>query len=50
MKGQATGQIAQALGISKGTIKNCKLRIYRKALVSSERDLVKKLTPFFPSA
>lgn len=50
MKGQATGQIAQALAISKGTIKNCKLRIYRKAEVSSERDLVKKFSPFFPSA
>ncbi len=49
MKGQATGQIAQALAISKGTIKNCKLRIYRKAEVSSERDLVKKFSPFFPS-
>ena len=50
MKGQGTGQIAQALAISKGTIKNCKLRIYRKAEVTSERDLVKKFSPFFPSA
>ncbi|SFL65416.1 regulatory protein, luxR family [Methylorubrum salsuginis] len=50
MKGQATGQIAQGLAISKGTIKNCKLRIYRKAEVTSERDLVKKFSPFFPSA
>ncbi len=50
MKGQTTGQIAQRLAIGKGTIKNCKLRIYRKAEVSSERDLVKKFSPFFPSA
>ncbi|NEU14754.1 LuxR family transcriptional regulator [Methylobacterium sp. BTF04] len=49
MKGQATGQIAQALEISKGTIKNCKIRIYRKADVTSERDLIKKFSPFFPS-
>ena len=42
MNGQNTGQIAQTLRISKGTIKNCRLRIYRKAEVSSERALVKK--------
>ncbi|CAA2138862.1 helix-turn-helix transcriptional regulator [Methylobacterium bullatum] len=50
MKGQATGQIAQSLGIGKGTVKNCKIRIYRKAEVTSERDLIKKFSPFFPSA
>jgi DNA-binding NarL/FixJ family response regulator len=49
MRGQNTGQIAQRLRISKGTIKNCKIRIYRKAEVSSERDLIRKLGPFFPS-
>ena len=49
VKGKATGQIAQALEISKGTIKNCKIRIYRKADVTSERDLIKKFSPFFPS-
>ena len=36
--------------ISKGTIKNCKIRIYRKVDVTSERDLIKKFSPFFPSA
>ena len=50
MKGQATGDIAQILKISKGTIKNCKIRIYRKVDVTSERDLIKKFSPFFPSA
>lgn len=49
MKGQSTGQIAQSLELTKGTIKNCKLRIYRKADVTSERYLVKKLGRFFPS-
>lgn len=48
MQGENTGQIAQKLNISKGTIKNCKLRIYRKADVSSERYLVKKFGPLFP--
>ena len=49
MRSQATGQIAQKLEIGKGTIKNCKLRIYRKAGVSTERDLVRRFYPFFPS-
>lgn len=49
MQGENTGQIAQKLKISKGTIKNCKLRIYRKADVSSERYLVKKFVQFFPA-
>ncbi|VTZ50298.1 LuxR family transcriptional regulator [Methylocella tundrae] len=49
MRGQNTGQIAQKLEISKGTIKNCRLRIYRKADVVSERALVKKFTPVFHS-
>ena len=47
MEGQNTGQIAQDLKISKGTVKNCRLRIYRKADVDSERALVKKLMPVF---
>jgi DNA-binding CsgD family transcriptional regulator len=42
MEGRTTGQIAQALEISKGVIKNYKLRIYRKADVTSERALVRK--------
>ena len=49
MKGNNTGQIAQTLRISKGTIKNCRLRIYRKADVVSERALVKKFTVIFRS-
>lgn len=48
MKGDNTGQIAQKLKISKGTVKNCKIRIYRKAEVTSERYLVKMLGQFFP--
>lgn len=48
MKGDNTGQIAQKLKISKGSVKNCKLRIYRKAEVTSERYLVKRLGQFFP--
>lgn len=47
MMGQSTGQIAQKLQISKGTIKNCRLRIYRKADVTSERALVNKFTAIF---
>ena len=42
MNGRTTGQIAQALEISKGVIKNYKLRIYRKAEVTSERALVRR--------
>ncbi|MFG1343433.1 LuxR C-terminal-related transcriptional regulator [Xanthobacter autotrophicus DSM 431] len=41
MNGQTTGEIAQKLSLSKGTIKNCRLRMYRKAGVGSERALVK---------
>jgi DNA-binding CsgD family transcriptional regulator len=48
MQGNNTGQIAQRLSITKGTIKNCKLRIYRKAGVSSERYLVKQFGRLFP--
>ena len=44
MSGRTTGAIAQALRISKGTVKNCRLRIYRKADVSSERALVQKFS------
>jgi DNA-binding CsgD family transcriptional regulator len=50
MIGQSTGQIAQKLHISKGTIKNCRSRIYRKADVMSERALVKKFIPIFQMA
>ena len=42
MAGRTTGAVAQALGISKGAVKNLRLRIYRKADVSSERALVQR--------
>lgn len=42
MAGATTGSIAQTLAISKGTVKNNRLRIYRKAGVTSERALVQK--------
>ncbi|WP_395666287.1 LuxR C-terminal-related transcriptional regulator [Methylocella sp.] len=42
MSGATTGSIAQALKLSKGTVKNLRLRIYRKAGVGSERALVQK--------
>ena len=45
MSGCTTGQIAQTLKISKGVIKNYKLRIYRKVCVDSERALVRKFMP-----
>lgn len=41
MNGESTGAIAQKLNLSKGTIKNCRLRMYRKTGVASERALVK---------
>ena len=47
MNGCTTGQIAQTLKISKGVVKNYKLRIYRKAQVDSERALVRKFAPAF---
>lgn len=43
LEGASTGHIAQRLGISKGTIKNCRLRIYRKFGVGSERALVAQM-------
>lgn len=43
MNGESTGGIAQKLNISKGTIKNYRLRMYRKIGVGSERALVMHL-------
>lgn len=43
--GLSTGAIAQRLRISKGSIKNCRLRMYRKFGVSSERELIALLMP-----
>jgi DNA-binding CsgD family transcriptional regulator len=42
MNGATTGSIAQTLRISKGTVKNYRLRIYRKVGVTSDRALVQK--------
>lgn len=42
MSGCTTGQIAQTLKISKGVVKNYRVRIYRKTEVDSERALVRK--------
>lgn len=47
MQGWSTGQIAQRLEMSKGTIRNLRLRIHRKAEVASERELIKKFMPIF---
>ncbi|WP_177228094.1 helix-turn-helix transcriptional regulator [Hyphomicrobium facile] len=46
LDGFSTGAIAQRLRISKGSVKNRRLRIYRKLDVSSERELVTALMPF----
>jgi DNA-binding CsgD family transcriptional regulator len=40
LDGNSTGSIAQKLGIAKGSIKNCRLRMYRKFGVCSERALI----------
>ena len=45
LQGRTTGEIAQRLSIGKGTIKNYRLRIYRKAKVSSERALLALFMP-----
>ncbi|VVB49356.1 Response regulator receiver protein [Beijerinckiaceae bacterium RH AL1] len=45
VQGKTTGEIAQALAISKGTIKNHRLRMYRKLNVTSERALLGMLMP-----
>ena len=49
VQGKTTGEIAQALAISKGTIKNHRLRMYRKLNVTSERALLGKLMPMIDS-
>ena len=45
LQGRTTGEIAQRLGIGKGTVKNYRLRLYRKANVGSERALVALFKP-----
>lgn len=46
LDGLSTGVIAQRLNIAKGSIKNCRLRIYRKLGVSSERAMISTVMPF----
>ena len=49
LAGRSTGEIAQALGISKGTVKNHRQRRYRKAGVTSERGLRTRLQAMLQS-
>lgn len=46
LDGLSTGMIAQRLNIAKGSIKNCRLRIYRKLGVNSERAMISGVMPF----
>ncbi|WP_315920616.1 helix-turn-helix transcriptional regulator [Mesorhizobium sp. SP-1A] len=46
LEGLSTGAIAQRLSIAKGSIKNCRLRMYRKLGVSSERAMISAVMPF----
>ncbi|WP_168200064.1 helix-turn-helix transcriptional regulator [Acetobacter vaccinii] len=50
LQGRSTGEIAQLLGISKGTVKNHRQRLYRKAGVTSERGLVSHLQALLRTA
>lgn len=43
LQGRNTGEIAQTLGISKGTVKNHRQRLYRKMGVTTERGLLSRL-------
>jgi DNA-binding CsgD family transcriptional regulator len=45
LEGHSTGVIAQRLTLAKGYIKNCRLRMYKKFNVSSERKMISLLTP-----
>jgi DNA-binding CsgD family transcriptional regulator len=45
LEGHSTGAIAQQLALSKGYIKNCRQRMYKKFNVSSERKLISLLGP-----
>lgn len=45
LEGHSTGAIAQRLALAKGYIKNCRLRMYRKFDVSSEREMISLLSP-----
>jgi DNA-binding CsgD family transcriptional regulator len=45
MEGASAGEMAKRLGLSKGTVKNHRLRIYKKLEVSSERALFLRFLP-----
>lgn len=47
VEGRSTAEIAERLGIGVGSVKNCKMRIYRKADVATERGLVTKFLPLY---
>lgn len=50
LDGLSTGAIAQKLELTKGYIKNCRLRMYKKFNVSSERKLISLLNPVIDKA
>ncbi len=45
LEGYSTGAIAQRLSLAKGYIKNCRLRMYKKFNVGSERKMISLLSP-----
>lgn len=45
LSGRSTGEIAKRLVLTKGYIKNCRQRIYRKLGVSSERAMITMIAP-----
>jgi len=47
MAGATTAEISEALRIGVGSVKNCKMRLYRKADVATERALVSKFMPLY---
>ncbi|PZQ19171.1 MAG: LuxR family transcriptional regulator [Ancylobacter novellus] len=47
MRGMNSAEIGERLNIGVGSVKNVKMRLYRKAEVSTERELVKKFMPLY---
>ncbi len=47
LDGRSTGEIAQRLTLTKGYIKNCRARMYRKLGVESERAMLSLFRPGF---
>lgn len=45
LEGYSTGAIAQQLSLAKGYIKNCRLRMYKKFNVGSEKKMISVLSP-----